>query len=329
MNLPGIVIIGCGDVGNDIISGIHRSGITGAETIAINTDKEHLDKIRADKRILIGKALKGGLGAGGCPIMGRRAAEYGIPTINAVIESADLVFITAGLGGGTGTGSIPLIAEWAGWNKSLIICFVTLPSESERYKWITAMRGLKEILKNADSVIVLDYRKTASLFPHLSSAQVYQKMDQMIADTIREITELLTVPALINFDFTDLRVFFKKKGIGLLLAGMSEEGIHNKNESVFRSTLAHPTTDMNFNGASVCLVCITGDSDIDRFYAEDISTAIASSLDRHADVVWGLNEKKEMEGRIRVFAVLTGLHEGADVLFSESHRDTGANIQLF
>jgi cell division protein FtsZ len=111
MDLPGIVIIGCGNAGNTILSSITRTGVSGADTIAVNTDLEHLEVSQADKRILIGKSLKGGLGAGGCPTMGRRAAERGIETIHAVIDSADLVFITAGLGGGTGTGSLPLIAK--------------------------------------------------------------------------------------------------------------------------------------------------------------------------------------------------------------------------
>jgi len=318
MSLPGIVIIGCGDVGNDIVSCIHRSGVSGAETISINTDIEHLKVSQADKRIVIGKALKGGLGAGGCPTMGRRAAERGIPTINSIIESTDLVFIAAGLGGGTGTGSLPLFAKVARENGSLVICFVTLPSDKEQYPFLFAKKCLKETLDNADSVIVLDYQKTASLFTHLSSAQVYQKMDQMIADIIREISELLTVPSLMNIDFDDLRAIFKGKGIAVLLAGESEEGIRNKNESVTRSSLTHPTNNLGIKGATGCLVCITGDSDIDRFYGEDIATAISYTLDPHADVVWGLNEKEEMEGKTRVFAIVTGLREEAEILFSES-----------
>ena len=148
-------------------------------------------------------------------------------------------------------------------------------------------------------------------------------MDQMIADTIRGITELVTVPSLMNIDFADLRAVFKGKGIAVLLAGESEEGIHNKNESVTRSSLAHSSNNLDIKGATGCLICITGDSDIDRFYGDDIATAISYTLDPHADVVWGLNEKKEMAGKTRVFAIVTGFKEGADAIFSESKCDLG------
>jgi len=307
MNLPGIVIMGCGDVGSNIVSCITRIGVTGADTIAVNTDLGHLQATQADKRILIGKALKGGLGAGGCPTMGRHAAERGIPTINAVIESADWVFITAGLGGGTGTGSIPLIAKVAKENGSLVICFVTLPSDNNRYPLLFAKKCLKETLDYADSVIVLDYQKIDKLFPNLSSVQIYQKMDQIVSETIQGITELVTVPSLINFDFADIRCIFDKKGLSLLLVGESEDGALNKNESVTRSSQAHPTADIDYNGALGSLVCISGGCNVNLFDAEEIATSITYTLDPHADVVWGLSVKNELEGKVRVLAVMTGL----------------------
>ena len=313
MNLPGIVIIGCGDVGNDIVSCIHHSGITSAETITVNTDLGHLQITQADKRILIGKSLKGGLGAGGCPTMGRRAAERGIETINAVIESADLVFITAGLGGGTGTGSIPLIAKVARENGSLVICFVTLPSDKNRYPRLFTKKCLKEILDCANSVVVLDYDTFTKHYPALSEEQIYEKMDQIISETIRGITELLTVPLLINVDFADIRCIFAKKGLALLLVGESEDGDLNKNESVTRSSQVHPTADIDYHGALGSLVCISGGSNVNMFDAEEIARAITYNLDPHADVVWGLSVKNELEGQVRVIAVMTGLKGSVDV----------------
>jgi cell division protein FtsZ len=307
MSPPKIAIIGCGDVGNDIVSTIHRSGTGDAETISVNTDIRHLKISLADKRITIGKAIKGGVGAGGCPVMGTRAAEYGIPTIMSVIDTADLILMTAALGGGTGTAALPLIAERARENGTLVICFVTLPPGTERYQRIIAMRGLDEIRRKADSVIVLDYQKTSGLFPHFSPAQVFRKMDESVAETIREIAELILVNSLINIDFEDLRAVFSHKGIAVLLSGESEEGIPNLNESVTRSTLAHPTAGIEIAGAPGCLICITGGSGINRFDAEDIATTVSSTLDVHADVVWGLNVKREMEGKVRVLAIVTGI----------------------
>ncbi|MFA4876449.1 MAG: cell division protein FtsZ [Methanoregula sp.] len=321
MNTPGIAILGCGNAGNDIVSCIHRSGIIGAETIAVNTDMEHLKAARADKRILIGKALKGGLGAGGCPVMGRHAAERGIPTISAVMESADLVFITAGLGGGTGSGSLPLIAQVARENGALVICFVTIPSGDEQYPFLHAQKSLRETLDYADSVIIADYRKTASQYPHLSPVDVCRKMDRIIADTLREITHLMTVPSLVNIDFADFRVIFRNRGIATILSGESEDGVRNKNESVFQSMLEHTSAGFDLTGASGCLVCITGGSDMNRFYADDIATAVSSRLDPHADIVWGLNVTEDVDGKVRVCAIVTGVLGGAEELLAESPRD--------
>jgi cell division protein FtsZ len=316
LNLPGIVIMGMGDVGNNIVSRIHRSLVSGADTIAVNTDIERLNVSQADKRILIGKALKGGLGTGGCPTMGRCAAERGITTINTVIESADLVFIAAGLGGGTGSGSIPLMAKVARENRSLVICFVTLPSESERFPRLFAKKCLKETLECADSVVVLDCDTFIKYCPALSQEQVYQKMDQIISETIRGITELVTVPSLINVDFADIQRIFKKKGLALLLVGESEEWVLNKNESVTLSSQGHPTANIDYQGALGSLVCISGGSNVNLFDAEEIATSITYTLDPHADVVWGLSVKNELEGEVRVLAVMTGLKGDADIIFS-------------
>ena len=245
--------------------------------------------------------------------MGRRAAERGIATINAVIESADLVFIAAGLGGGTGTGSLPLIAKVAKENGSLVICFVTLPSDSNRYPRLFAKKCLKETPDYADSVIVLDYNTFTKSYPDLSSEQIYQKMDQIISETIRGITELITVPSLINFDFADIRCIFEKKGLALLLVGESEEGVLNKNESVTLNSQEHPTADIDYHGALGSLVCISGGSNVNVFDAEEIATSITYTLDPHADVVWGLSVKNELEGQVLVIAVMTGLNGGVDV----------------
>jgi cell division protein FtsZ len=315
MNLPGIVIIGCGDVGSDIVSCLHCSGVSGAETITVNTDLGQLQATQADKRILIGKALKGGLGTGGCPTMGKHAVERGIPTINAVIESADLVFITAGLGGGTGSGSLPLIAKVAQENGSLVICFVTLPSDGNRYPRVFAKKCMEETLNYADSVVVLDYNTFAKHFPALSSEQIYQKMDQIISDTIREIIELVMVPSLINFDFADIRCIFEKKGLALLLVGESEEAVLNKNESVTLNCQGQPTADIGYHGALGSLVCISGGSNVNMFDAEEIATSITYTLDPHAEVVWGLNVKNELEGQVRVLVVMTGLKGDAGIIF--------------
>jgi len=153
---PRIVIVGCGGAGNNTINRLHHMGVSGAETIAINTDKQHLDMIQADKRVLIGKSLTKGLGAGGYPDVGKRAAEMARPTLEVLLENADLCFITAGMGGGTGTGAAPVVAQIAKEQGAIVVGMVSYPFQVEKARLIRAEEGLENLAASADSVIVLD-----------------------------------------------------------------------------------------------------------------------------------------------------------------------------
>ncbi|HOW05334.1 MAG TPA: cell division protein FtsZ, partial [Methanospirillum hungatei] len=164
---PRIVIIGCGGAGNNTINRLHHMGVSGAETIAINTDKQHLDMIQADKRILIGKSLTKGLGAGGYPEIGRKAAEMARPTLESLLESVDLCFITAGMGGGTGTGSAPAVAQIAKEQGAIVVGMVSYPFDVEKARLIRAEDGLEAMSKACDSVILLDNNRLKSFVPNL------------------------------------------------------------------------------------------------------------------------------------------------------------------
>jgi len=170
---PRIVIIGCGGAGNNTVNRIHHMGVSGAETIAINTDKQHLDMIQADKRVLIGKSLTKGLGAGGYPDVGKRAAEMARPTLEAIIESADLVFITAGMGGGTGTGAAPVVAQIAKEQGAIVVGMVSYPFQVEKARLIRAEEGLEALASAADSVIVLDNNRLKNFVPNLPLGQAF------------------------------------------------------------------------------------------------------------------------------------------------------------
>ena len=202
---PRIVIVGCGGAGNNTVNRLYHMQVTGAETIAINTDKQHLDMIRADKRVLVGKSLTKGLGAGGFPDIGRRAAEMARPTLETLLCDADLVFITAGMGGGTGTGTAPVIAQIAKDQGAIVVGMVSYPFQVEKARLLRAEEGLEALSNTADSVIVLDNNRLIKFVPNLPLGQAFSVMDQLIAETVKGISETITEPSLINIDYADVR----------------------------------------------------------------------------------------------------------------------------
>jgi len=302
---PRIVIIGCGGAGNNTVNRIHHMGVSGAETIAINTDKQHLDMIQADKRILIGKSLTKGLGAGGYPDVGKRAAEMARPTLEAILESADLVFITAGMGGGTGTGSAPVVAQIAKEQGAIVVGMVSYPFQVEKARLIRAEEGLEALASAADSVIVLDNNRLKNFVPNLPLGQAFSVMDQLIGETVKGISETITEPSLINIDYADVRAIMSKGGVAVMLVGERKQ--QNKAESVVRECLSNPMLDIDYRGATGSLIHITGGTDLTLQDAEEIATSLTYELDPHADVIWGARVRTDMEGKVRVLAIMTGV----------------------
>ncbi|MDP3565202.1 MAG: cell division protein FtsZ [Methanoregula sp.] len=316
---PRIVIIGCGGAGNNTVNRIHHMGVSGAETIAINTDKQHLDMIQADKRILIGKSLTKGLGAGGYPDVGKRAAEMARPTLEAILESADLVFITAGMGGGTGTGSAPVVASIAKEQGAIVVGMVSYPFQVEKARLIRAEEGLEALAAAADSVIVLDNNRLKNFVPNLPLGQAFSVMDQLIGETVKGISETITEPSLINIDYADVRAIMSKGGVAVMLVGESKQ--QNKAESVVRECLSNPMLDIDYRGATGALIHITGGTDLTLQDAEEVATSLTYELDPHADVIWGARVRGDMEGKIRVLAIMTGV-KSAQILGSRQSYKT-------
>lgn len=305
---PRIVIIGCGGAGNNTVNRLHHMGVSGAETIAINTDKQHLDMIQADKRILVGKSLTKGLGAGGYPEIGRKAAEMARPTLEILLDSVDLCFITAGMGGGTGTGSAPVVAQIAKEQGAIVVGMVSYPFDVEKARLIRAEDGLELMAKACDSVILLDNNRLKSFVPNLPLAQSFSVMDQLIGETVKGITETITEPSLINIDYADVRAIMSKGGVATMLVGESKQ--QNKSESVVRECLSNPMLDIDYRGATGALIHITGGSDLTLIESEEIASSLTFELDPHADVIWGARIRADMEGKVRVMAIMTGVKNG-------------------
>jgi cell division protein FtsZ len=303
--LPQIKIVGCGGAGNNTINRLYNIGVDGAETIAVNTDKQHLDVIKADKKILVGKSLTRGLGAGGFPEIGKRAAELARSTLQEVLKDADLVFITAGMGGGTGTGTAPIVAQVAKEQGAIVVGMVSTPFKVERARMVKAEEGISDLRAAADTVIVLDNNRLLEMVPNLPLEQAFSVMDQLISETVKGISETITRPSLINLDFADVKAIMNAGGIAVMLVGETKS--QDKSDNVVRAALNHPLLDVDYRGATGALVHITGGPDLTLREAENIAESLTYEMDSHANVIWGARIQKDYEGKVRVLAIMTGI----------------------
>ncbi len=315
---PSIVVVGVGGAGNNTINRLYNMGVEGAMTIAINTDKQHLDMIQAEKKILIGRSLTRGLGAGGFPEVGRKAAELARGTLEEVLKDADLVFVTAGMGGGTGTGAAPVVAQVAKEQGAIVVGMVSSPFRVERARMIKAEEGIEELRQAVDSVIVLDNNRLLEYVPNLPIEQAFSVMDQLIAETVKGISETITQPSLINLDYADVRAIMNCGGLAVMLVG--EKKGQNKADEVVSSVLSHPLLDVDYRGATGALVHITGGPDMTLKEADEIAEALTYELDPHANVIWGARVKKDYEGKLRVMAIMTGIQSAQILGKSEGRR---------
>jgi len=308
---PRIVIVGCGGAGNNTVNRLYNIGVDGADTIAVNTDKQHLQMIEADTKILVGKSLTNGLGAGGDPEMGKRATEMAQGTIEEVLGDADLVFVTAGMGGGTGTGAAPVVSKIAKSQGAIVVGMVSTPFNVERARTVKAEEGLETLRSEADSIIVLDNNRLLDYVPNLPIGKAFSVMDQIIAETVKGISETITQPSLINLDYADMTAIMNQGGVAVMLVGETQD--KNKTEEVVKDAMNHPLLDVDYRGATGGLVHITGGPDLALKEAEGIAQNITERLDASANVIWGARIQDNYKGKVRVMAIMTGV-KSAQVL---------------
>jgi len=302
---PKIVIVGCGGAGGNTINRLHKVGVKGAETIAINTDKQALDLVEADKKLLVGKTITRGLGAGGYPEVAERCAEQARGKLEEMLKGADLVFITAGMGGGTGTGTAPVVADVAKKMGAIVVGMVSTPFNVERARIIRGDEGLQKLRSRADSVIVLDNNRLLNYVPNLPIDQAFSVMDQLIAETVKGISETITQPSLINLDYADVKAIMGEGGVAVMLWGESK--VSDGPSSVVSEALNHPLLDVDYRGATGALIHITGGPDLTLKHAEEVAEGLTYELDSQANVIWGARVLPQFEGRCRVMAIMTGI----------------------
>ncbi|MBW9224006.1 cell division protein FtsZ [Methanothermococcus sp. SCGC AD-155-E23] len=290
---------------------IHRlmeMGIKGAETIALNTDKQHLEHINAHKKILIGSTLTRGLGAGGYPEIGRKSAELARGVLEDVLKNADLVFVTAGLGGGTGTGSAPVVAEIAKEQGAIVIGVVTYPFKIERARLKKAEEGLERLTEACDTVIVIDNNKLLELVPNLPINDAFKVADEIIANAVKGITETICEKSLINIDFADVKAVMSNGGVAMIGVGEVDSNMKgDRVEKVVKETMNCPLLDVDYTGATGALIHITGGPDLSLEEAVRIGEMITENLNPDANVIWGARIDPSMEGCLRVMAIVTGV----------------------
>jgi cell division protein FtsZ len=321
---PRIVIVGCGGAGNNTVNRLYNIGVDGADTIAINTDKQHLKMIEADTKILVGKSLTNGLGAGGDPSMGERATEMAQGTIKEVLGDADLVFVTAGMGGGTGTGAAPVVSKIAKEQGAIVVGMVSTPFNVERARTVKAEEGLERLREEADSIIVLDNNRLLDYVPNLPIGKAFSVMDQIIAETVKGISETITQPSLINLDYADMTSIMNQGGVAVMLVGETQD--KNKTEEVVKDAMNHPLLDVDYRGASGGLVHITGGPDLTLKEAEGIAQNITDRLEASANVIWGARIQEEYKGKVRVMAIMTGV-QSAQVLGPTTQKQANKSRQ--
>ncbi|HIH19648.1 TPA: cell division protein FtsZ [Candidatus Micrarchaeota archaeon] len=311
---PKIAVIGAGGSGSNTINRLSEMGITGAKIIATNTDAQHLMITKAEKKILMGKVKTKGRGAGSNPEVGEGAALESKAEFKTALDGYDLVFITCGLGGGTGTGSAHIIANCAKESGSLVVAVVTLPFSSEGTKRMrNAMVGLEKLKREADTVIVIPNDKLLYFVADLPLNSAFKASDMVLANAVKGITELITKPGLVNLDFADVRTILEKSGSAMI--GLGEVSTPDQRDKVVlaaEKALTSPLLDLDIGQADKVLINITGGSDMTLGEAEAAVQAIAARVAKDCHIIWGASVDNTMQNTsVRVLAVLAGIKEDA------------------
>jgi len=304
---PKIIIVGCGGGGCNSVSRMNEIGLNSVETIAINTDRPHLAKVKAHRRLLIGQGITNGNGAGSDPEVGRICAENAVPEISKLLQGAALTFVTVGMGGGTGTGAAPVVADVAKRCGSLVVSIATTPFEMEGNRNRTAIRGLRSLRSASDTCLVLDNNRLLDMVSNLPFHQALSIMDELISEMVKGTVEAITESSLINLDFADLKTVVKQGGISTVLYGENADP-----DGVVKDALSNPLLDVPIGGATGALVHITGGTNLTLKRLNKVMKSLTSNLDPDAKVIFGARMDEKFEGSIRLIAVVTGIAELAD-----------------
>ncbi|MFH1073315.1 MAG: cell division protein FtsZ [Nanoarchaeota archaeon] len=300
-----IKVIGCGGAGNNMVNWLYKKGVRGAEIIGCNTDQQHLNIIEADKKFLIGKDVTRGLGCGGFPEKGEEAAQESISDIKEAMKGTDMAFVCAGMGGGTGTGAAPIIAQVARDAGAIVIGTVTMPFKIERARVDKAEFGLQKLRQVSDTVIVIDNNRLVQIAGNLPVQQAFAVANELVATMIKGIVETIAVPSLVNLDFADVKAIMTNGGVAAIGVGASDT--NNRVEEAVKGALSNPLLDISYEGATGAILHVWGGPDMTLDEISRIGEMVTESMDDDANVIWGARVSEEMKGKLTVMTIITGV----------------------
>jgi len=319
-----IRVIGTGGAGNNTIHHLMKKDAKDVETIAMNTDAQNLLDIRAHKKILIGKNVTGGLGAGGDPMVGERAAEESYDVIDSIVKGTDLLFITCGLGGGTGTGSAPVIGKIAKEQGVLTVAVVTMPfTEEGIIRWENAKIGLEKLRKNVDTLILLQNDKLSQLYPDIPISEAFHAGDGILLNALIGISSLVMKRGLINLDFADISMVMRDGPNAVI--GLGESSSEIRGAEAVKKAITHPMMEWNIKGAQSALIHISSGHELTLKEAQGIIKEVYKDLDPNARIIWGTTIEKHLKQKVKVMLIVSGLREEMEKKISGELEDEVAS----
>ena len=306
-----IKVVGCGGAGNNAVNRMVEYGLRGVDFVAINTDKQALAQSKAEQKIQIGEKLTKGLGAGAQPAIGRNAAEESREEISKMIKGSDLVFITAGMGGGTGTGAAPVVAQIARDLGVLTIGVVTKPFLFEgRQRMLNAEKGIMELKAQVDTLVVIPNDRLLQIVgKNTSLPDAFRMADDVLRQGIQGISDLIAVPSLINLDFADVKTIMESRGMAHMGIGMGKG--ENRMLEAAKQAIQSPLLETTIEGATAVLINITGGNSIGILEVNEAASLIAQAADPEANIIFGAGIDETFDDEVRITVIATGFEGGA------------------
>ncbi|MEK6844611.1 MAG: cell division protein FtsZ [Nanoarchaeota archaeon] len=300
-----IKVFGVGGAGCNAVTWLFNKGINGATIYGVNTDALHLSITKADEKILIGKELTRGLGCGGYPQKGREAAKESLSELKRATGGADMVFINVGLGGGTGTGAAPVIAQLAKESGAVVIVVATMPFDCEKARHEKAEFGLQEITEVVDTAILIDNNRLVDIAGNLPMEQAFAVANELVSTMIKGIVETITLPSLINLDYADVAAIMKNGEVAVI--GVGESDTTARVDEAVRQALTHPLLDVDYKGATGALIHITCGPDFKLEEFAGVGELITENISADAQVIIGARVNREFANKVRVITIMTGV----------------------
>jgi len=307
-SLPKIMVIGVGGSGCSTVQRLNALGVNGAYgLVAVNTDKQELSIIDESLiKVLIGKSITQGMGTKGAVDKGAKSAENSRNALEKIVEGSSLIFLTTGMGGGTGTGAASIIADVAKQSGAVVCSIVTYPFDLERSRVLKAEDGIVELSEKSDSVIVINNNRLVEIVPGLAVNDAFKVVDELVAKTIKGVIETISQPSLINLSFTDLKAALSNKGVGLMAFGEAS-GVSDRVGEIVQDLLAHTFLDVEVSEAKGLLVQVTGGSDLTIAEAKAIGELLSQRISPEASVAWSARIDPEFENKVEAIALFAGV----------------------